>query len=50
MYTHYNTILYRVNKIKELTGIDFNQPDQKMNLQVAMRLSQVFHCFGGGLG
>jgi len=50
MYTHYNTILYRVNKIKELTGIDFNQPDQKMNLQVAMRLSQVFNCFGGGLG
>lgn len=50
MYTHYNTILYRVNKIKELTGIDFNQPDQKMNLQVAMRLSQVFNCFGDGLG
>jgi purine catabolism regulator len=50
MFTHYNTILYRVNKIKELTGIDFNQPDQKMNLQIAMRLSQVFNCFGGGLG
>ena len=50
LYTHYNTILYRVNKIKELTGIDFNQPDQKMNLQVAMRLSQVFNRFGGTLG
>ncbi|MDN5344075.1 MAG: PucR family transcriptional regulator, purine catabolism regulatory protein [Clostridia bacterium] len=49
MYTHYNTILYRVNKIKELTGVDFNQPDQKLNLQVAMRLSQVFNRFGNSL-
>ncbi|CEP69202.1 Purine catabolism PurC-like domain [Moorella glycerini] len=49
LYTHYNTVLYRVNKIKELTGVDFNNPDQMLNLQVAMRLSQVFNRFGNNI-
>jgi purine catabolism regulator len=49
LYTHYNTILYRINKIKELTGVDFNHPDQKLNLQVAMRLSQAFNHFGSDI-
>lgn len=46
LYTHYNTVLYRINKIKQLTGIDFDHPDQKLNLVVAMRLAQVIKCFG----
>lgn len=49
LYTHYNTVLYRVNKIKELTGIDFNSPDQKLGLVIAMRLSQVINRFSGNI-
>lgn len=41
LYMHYNTVLYRVNKIRELIGVDFNNPDQVLNLQVAMRLLEV---------
>ncbi|PRR69499.1 PucR family transcriptional regulator [Neomoorella humiferrea] len=45
LYMHYNTVLYRVNKIKELIGVDFNNPDQVLNLQVAMRLLEVLERF-----
>lgn len=43
LFTHYNTILYRLNKIKELTRLDINNLDQKLTLQVAVRLFPVFN-------
>lgn len=42
MYAHYNTILYRLRKIKELTGLDPNHADQRLSLQTALRLSRIF--------
>ncbi|HXL03443.1 MAG TPA: PucR family transcriptional regulator ligand-binding domain-containing protein [Bacillota bacterium] len=42
MYAHYNTILYRLKKIKELTGLDPNHADQRLSLQTALRLSTIF--------
>jgi purine catabolism regulator len=41
-YAHYNTILYRLKKIKELTGLDPNHADQRLSLQTALRLSTIF--------
>ena len=42
MYAHYNTILYRLKKIKELTGLDPYHADQRLSLQTALRLSRIF--------
>lgn len=40
MYTHYNTIIYRMQRIKEITGMDLEVPEMKMNLQVALKILQ----------
>lgn len=38
LYTHYNTVLYRLERIKEITGYDLDSPDDRFNLEVALRL------------
>ncbi|MFZ5924517.1 MAG: PucR family transcriptional regulator [Bacillota bacterium] len=42
LFTHYNTVLYRLNKIRQLTGLDPYHPDQRVTLQAALRLFRVF--------
>ncbi|MGB9859890.1 MAG: PucR family transcriptional regulator [Moorellaceae bacterium] len=42
LYTHYNTVLYRLNKVKQLTGFDPDDPEQRLTLQTALRLFKVF--------
>lgn len=41
MYTHYNTVVYRLDRIKELTGIDLDDPEQRLNLQVALKIAMM---------
>lgn len=43
LYTHYNTILYRLNKIRQLTGFNPDDPEQRLTLQTALRLSKIFN-------
>lgn len=38
MYTHYNTITYRMNRIKEITGINFDNYDDKLNLEISIKI------------
>lgn len=45
LFTHYNTVLYRLNKIRQLTGLDPYHPDQRLTLQTALRL---FRIYGSG--
>lgn len=35
MYTHRNTVIYRVNKIKEMLGTDLSNPEERVKYQVA---------------
>lgn len=42
LFTHYNTVLYRLAKIKELTNLDPDHPEQRVTLQVAVRLLEIF--------
>lgn len=35
MFTHRNTVIYRVNKIKEMLGTDLSSPKERMKYQVA---------------
>ncbi|MDF2547298.1 MAG: transcriptional regulator, PucR family [Anaerosolibacter sp.] len=38
MYTHYNTIIYRIQRIKEITQMDLEDPNDRLNLQVALKI------------
>lgn len=37
MYMHYNTIIYRLQKIKEITSIDLEDSDSRLNLEIAIK-------------
>ncbi len=41
MYTHYNTILYRIKHIQEITGLDLNKEEDRFNLELALKLYRV---------
>ncbi|GFN36804.1 PucR family transcriptional regulator [Tepidimicrobium xylanilyticum] len=41
LYTHYNTILYRVNRIKEITGMDLEDPSDRLNLEIALKIREL---------
>lgn len=38
MFTHYNTILYRIKKIEELTGTRLNNPEHSLNMEIAVNI------------
>ncbi len=39
---HPNTLGYRLNRIQELLGLDLNSPEQRFNVQMALRLLRLF--------
>ncbi len=41
LFIHRNTLLYRLERIQELTGQDINQPDMRLALHLALRLWQL---------
>jgi len=41
MFSHYNTIIYRIQRIKEITGIDFDDYDDRLNLQIALKIHEM---------
>lgn len=41
MFTHYNTIIYRIQRIKEITGINFEDYDERLNLQIALKIHEM---------
>jgi len=38
LHIHYNTVLYRLQKIKEIIGDDLESWDSRLNLQIALKL------------
>jgi len=42
LVVHVNTLKYRLGKIEELAGLDLDDPEARLNAQVALRLSQAF--------
>lgn len=42
LYTHYNTVLYRIKKIEELTGISLDNPENALNLEIAVNILKLF--------
>ncbi len=41
LYTHYNTIIYRIQRIKEIADIDFNNPDESLNVHIALKMLDI---------
>lgn len=41
MFTHYNTIIYRIQRIKEITDIDFENYDEVLNLQISLKIHEL---------
>lgn len=42
LYAHYNTVLYRINRINEICKMDLNDPEDQLNLQIALKISELF--------
>lgn len=42
LFTHYNTVLYRIKKIEELTGISLDNPENALNLEIAVNILKLF--------
>ena len=42
LFTHYNTVLYRIRKIEELTGINFDNPEDSLNFEIAVNILKLF--------
>jgi len=40
LYTHYNTIRYRLNRIEEITNISLNDAEEQLNLQLAIKIGE----------
>jgi len=38
MFAHYNTILYRIKKIEELTGAYLDNPEDALNMEIAVNI------------
>ena len=40
-FVHYNTVVYRINRMREIAGIDFNDYDQCLSLQLALKINEL---------
>lgn len=41
LYTHYNTILYRINRINEITGMNLDDSNDRLNLEIALKIREL---------
>lgn len=41
LYTHYNTVLYRMQRIKEITGMDLENSKDRLSLEVSLKIGKV---------
>ena len=41
MYIHRNTLLYRMERIAEITNLDLNDPENRLALQLALRIQRM---------
>lgn len=41
MYTHYNTIVYRLNRIQEITNLNLDNRDDRLRLEIALKIKEV---------
>jgi purine catabolism regulator len=42
LFTHYNTVAYRLDKIRAVLNMDVDDPEIQLNLRIAMKLEDMF--------
>lgn len=42
LFTHYNTILYRLERIQEITGMNLEDSNDRLNLEMALKMRSLF--------
>lgn len=40
LYTHYNTVLYRIERIKKITKLDLENSEDRLKLEVALKINK----------
>lgn len=43
LFLHYNSVLYRLGRIKEITGLDLEDEDQRLNLAIALKIRKLIN-------
>jgi len=41
LFTHYNTVIYRINRIRDVYGIDLRDPETAFNFQLALKIKEL---------
>jgi purine catabolism regulator len=41
LYTHYNTVIYRLERVKDIMAMDLDHPEIQLQLQLALKLHQM---------
>lgn len=41
LFTHYNTVLYRINRIKEITGMNLDDSKDRLNLEIGLKIKEL---------
>lgn len=41
LFAHYNTILYRIGRICDITGMDLDDPNHRLNLEIAIKIKEL---------
>jgi purine catabolism regulator len=41
LFIHLNTLKYRLQKIQDITGLDLNDPEERLNLQLALKVLEI---------
>jgi purine catabolism regulator len=41
LYTHYNTVIYRLERVKDILAMDLDNPEIQLQLQLALKLHQM---------
>ncbi len=47
IYIHYNTVHYRLKRIEKITGLSLENPDDKLNLEIALKMLNFTDILGG---
>lgn len=42
LYAHYNTVLYRLERIQQITGVQLEDPAGRLHLQVALQMARLY--------
>lgn len=43
LHVHYNTLRYRLNRIRDITALDLKDPQDRLNIQISLTIHQLLH-------